>query len=51
VCSRRGKHEGPTRLSCAALGRDALRIGARLREAGVELVEGVSLRLLVSLRI
>lgn len=37
--------EDSARLSCAALGRDAQRVGGVLRAAGVELVEGVALRL------
>lgn len=37
--------EGPARLSCAALGRNAQRVTGVLRAARVELVAGVSLRL------
>jgi exodeoxyribonuclease VII large subunit len=37
--------EGQARLSCAALGRDAMRVAAVLRAAGVELLAGVSVRL------
>jgi len=43
--------EGPARLSCVALGRDAKTVAAALHRAGVELAEGVSLRLLGSLAI
>jgi len=43
--------EGPARLSCVALGRDAKTVGAVLHRAGVELTEGVSLRVLGALEI
>lgn len=43
--------EGPARLSCAALGRDAKRVTGVLAAAGVELVEGISLRALGALEV
>jgi len=43
--------DSSARLSCVALGRDAKTVSAALHRAGVELTEGVSLRLLGTLEI
>ena len=43
--------EGPARLSCAALGRDAKAVAGVLAAAGVELAEGISLRALGALAV